>query len=295
MAFFDKREVQWMKCESPVGARVSLREWYEKYPGLWLQEEEQKILDEVLPDMFGYHLLQIGLANYSDCMRGSRIPHRMVMDLDLGPETLGAANPEALSTYPTQIRGSAEVLPFAADSLDVLLMTHTLEYASDPHEVLREADRVLIPEGHVVIAGFNPWGLWMLWRLALGWRGKIPWCGQFVSAVRLKDWLQLLGFDVISSHSCFFRPPLPQQSIMNRLRFFEKQGRRWWPFFSGAYVLVAKKRVATLTPMKPRWRPRRSRLVAPGLAGNSSVSNHDSYNRDLTSTNNNNGNTSDDE
>jgi hypothetical protein len=115
----------------------------------------------------------------------------------------------------------------------------------------------------------------MLWRLIAGWRGKPPWCGKFLWANRLCDWLQLLGFDIVESHSYFFRPPLKNIAIMNKLRFLEKIGQLVWPFFGGAYLILAKKRVATLTPLKPRWRPRRSRLVAPELAGNSSVTTFD--------------------
>jgi hypothetical protein len=95
-------------------------------------------------------------------------------------------------------------------------------------------------------------------------RRQPPWCGRFISQARLRDWFQLLGFDVVLTTTYFFRPPLPSQSIMDRLGFLDRWGKRWWPFFGGAYVMVAKKRVATLTPIRPRWRPRRSRLGAPG-------------------------------
>lgn len=280
MSLFPKRpkpkDLKWMNCGSLIAARRALREWYESRPGIWLQDEEQRLLDEIVPDLFGYHFLQVGLSNNSDCMRNSRILHRLIMDVDLDADTLAVANPEDVSTCPSPIKGTAEALPFAADSLDVLLLPHTLEFTSNPHQVLRETDRVLIPEGRVVILGFNPWGLWMLWRLVFGWRGKPPWCGRFLRPARLKDWLQLLGFDIDESHSYFFRPPLRQQSVMKKLRFMERLGKRLWPFFGGAYIIVARKRVATLTPIKPRWRPRRSRLVAPELARNSSITNFES-------------------
>ena len=264
-------EFPWMTCGSVHETRKLLRQWYESEPGILLQDEEQRLFDNIVPNLFGYHLLQVGLTNNSDCMRDSRIPHQMILDIDLEADLLDVANPEDVSTCPTPIKGTAEALPVASDSLDVLLLPHTLEFSNNPHEVLREADRVLIPEGYVVVMGFNPWGVWMLWRLALVWRGRPPWCGHFLRMGRLKDWLQLLGFDIEESHRYFFRPPLRQQVVMNKLRFLEKLGRRFWPFFGAAYIIVAKKRVATLTPLKPRWRPRRSRLVVPELAGNSSV------------------------
>lgn len=278
------RDKQWTKCGPLKDTRQQLRQWYQNRPGIWLHDEEQQVLDSALPDLFGYHLLQVGMSQNEDCTRASRIPHRVVMDVDLTQQTQVGQPAQVNGSSSSLIQGLAESLPFASDSLDVVLLPHTLEFTSDPHEVLREADRVLIPEGHVVILGFNPWGLWIFWRMVLAWRGKPPWCGRFLRPTRLRDWLKLLGFDIVDSRGYFFRPPLRHYGIMNRLRFLESLGARLWPFFGGAYLLVARKRVATLTPVRPRWRPRRSRVTAPELAGNSSVTNdilkqHKSENR----------------
>ncbi len=111
----------------------------------------------------------------------------------------------------------------------------------------------------------------MLWHLVLGWKGKPPWCGRLIRQSRLKDWLQLLGFDVVTSRHFFFRPPLANKIIMKRLRFIDRIGKRWFPIFGAGYIVVARKRVATLTPIRPRWRPQR--MAAPELAGNSSSMN----------------------
>ncbi|HEY5603328.1 MAG TPA: methyltransferase domain-containing protein [Gammaproteobacteria bacterium] len=264
-----------MRCGNPVQTRKLLRDWYRRQPGDWLAEREVELLDEVLPTLFGYHLLQVGVSYPGDCLAKSKIPHQMVMDVD-EPPCLDDSRESLVHRKIAYLRGIPEQLPFAADSLDVLLLSHTLEFTSEPHQVLREVDRALIPEGHAVILGFNPWGWWMWWRLILGWRGKPPWCGRFIPVSRLKDWLQLLGFDIVAHHSYFYRPPFSSKRLLQKLKFMERFGRRFWPFFCGAYLLVARKRVATLTPIRPRWRPRRSRLVAPELAGNSSsVSNRD--------------------
>ena len=269
MSLFKQSEISdhqsdWSRCGTLALTQRQLREWYAKYPGIWLQEQELGLLEGALTDLFGYHILQIGLNNAHNCLSVSRIPHRMLMDVEFtGPGKEEYAEADFF-------QGEPEYIPLASDSLDVLVLTHTLEFCSNPHEVLREVDRILIPEGNVVILGFNPWGLWMLWRVLLGWRKRAPWCGRFVSMARLKDWLQLLGFDITESRHYFFRPPLSHPGLMTRLRFLDSVGSRLWPILGGAYFLVAKKRVATLTPIKPRWRPRRSRLVTTGLAGNSS-------------------------
>ncbi len=270
---------RWMKCGPIEMTRRQLRAWYVLYPGKWLQQQEQELLSQVLPNLFGFNILQVNVHFTFDCMQTSRIPFRIFLDNDLHHSQ--AALPATLGKNRVAISGLPESLPIASDSLDVLLYVHTLEFTRDPHEILREADRTLVPEGHVVILGFNPWGVWMLWRIVLGWMKKPPWCGRFVSQARLRDWLQLLGFDVTETHNYFFRPPLSHAGIMDKLTFLEKLGVRWWPFFSGAYIIVAKKRVSSLTPLKPRWRPRRRRIMSPGLAGNSTATsqNHVKRNR----------------
>ena len=278
MGILRKSEIGWSNCGELVATLRELRAWYQTYPGKWLQDTELRLLKNSVSDLFGYHILQIGLNNERDCLNESRIPHRMVMDVDYDSASYCKSRDRESDSNTDYFTGQPEFIPVASDSLDVMILLHSLEFCHNPHEVLREADRILIPEGHVVILGFNPWGLWMFWRLALGWRKRPPWCGRFVSLARLKDWLQLLGFDINESQYYFFRPPLSHPGTMQRLSFLERLGSRFWPIFGGAYLIVAQKRVATLTPIKPRWRPRRSRLVSADLAGNSSSvssENHD--------------------
>jgi SAM-dependent methyltransferase len=153
------------------------------------------------------------------------------------------------------------VLPVQSDSVDVVVLPHTLEFETAPHDTLREVERILVAEGHAVILGFNPFSLWGLWRL-FRWnrRAHPPWHGAFRSMLRIKDWLALLGFDIVLIRTFFFRPPLRHVGMMRRLAWLERLGGRLWPYLGGAYIVVARKRVVTLTPIKPRWRPRRSLL-----------------------------------
>lgn len=265
--------MQGNRCGSFAETQKQLRSWYRRFPGVWLQEQELSLLERVLADLFGYHILQVGLHNNMNGLKVSRIPHQMIMDVNFSDiRTEAHKRKESDDSRETDFfYGEPEYIPIATDSLDVLILSHTLEYSANPHEVLREVDRILIPEGHVIILGFNPWGVWMPWRLLLGWRKRAPWCGRFISIARLKDWLQLLGFDITESRRFFFRPPLSHPGMMKRLQFLDKWGSWLWPFLGGVYFVVARKRVATLTPIKPRWRPRRSRLVTTGLAGNSTT------------------------
>jgi SAM-dependent methyltransferase len=253
-----KRVLQSYRCASGRAARAGLRQWYATPLGHALTACEQRLLDESLYNLFGYHLLQVGAPQGTDLTTASRISHRMVL-VD------NAAALPALTGGEGCV-GLPEALPVAGDSIDLLLLPHVLAFADEPHQVLREAERVLIPEGHVAVLGFNPWSLWGLGRLALGWRRRTPWCGRFLSPWRVKDWLALLGFDTVLLRHVYYRPPLHHPGLLQRLLFLERWGQRWWPVLGGAYLLVAKKRVATLTPIRPRWRPRRA-LVPAGLAG----------------------------
>ena len=243
------------RTRRPVPQRLpeaAMSAWYTTPLGRRVLHIEQRELDAVLPYLFGYQLVQLGRTP-EELFQASRIRHKAVMDI---------ASPSEMSTDPTgpglrSLVGRPEALPLSPDSVDVLLLPHVLEFAESPHDVLREADRSLIPEGHLVVLGFNPWSLWMLWRWARGRRGGMPWSGRFYSSVRLRDWLALLGFDIVLTRYYFFQPPLHHEAIMNRCGFAERIGRRAWPVLGAGYLLVARKRVTTLTPIRPRWRPRR--------------------------------------
>ncbi len=228
--------------------RQRLRDWYTRFMGRTLLDMERDQLAGVLTTVFGYHAIQVGCLLGDDLLALTRITHRVVMD------------PDPTENICTQVYAYPDALPVMSDSVDLVILPHTLEFERMPHEILREADRVLIPEGHVVILGFNPWSFWGLRRLFTLWRQQPgpPWCGHFLSMTRTKDWLALLGFDVIHCSQFFYRPPIQHEPTMRRLRFMEKLGARFWPRFGGAYLLVARKRVVALTPIKPRWRPRRA-------------------------------------
>ncbi len=223
-----------------------LRAWFHLRAGRLLLEQEKAQLDVILPDLFGYYLLQVGSPGRSDLVSASRVRHRVVMSLE--PPSSGK-----WSGVP-HLYGEADALPFATESLDVVLLPHVLEFTPEPHQVLREVDRVLVPEGHLVVVAFNPWSLWTLWRW-LGWRHRNPpWSGSFHSSARLQDWLRLLGFDTMLARSFVYYPPVRHGAFLRHFRVFEYLGERFEPFLGAVYILVAKKRVTTLTPIAPRWR-----------------------------------------
>ena len=238
----------------------TLREWFDTPLGRRLLQQEKRVLDSLLPQLFGYHLVQIGCVGGPDWLAASRIKHRCRLATPYLPGTGEEASAQC----------AADSLPIAGDSVDVVVLAHVLEFELQPHQVLREVERILIPEGHMLLVGFNPLSLWGLRRLA-EFRRRSPWQGRFRTASRIKDWLALLGFELVSQHSVLFAPPFDNRLLQRQWGFLEASGRRWWPYLGAAYILLAKKRVATLTPIKPRWLSETKSVLAGNAARPSGI------------------------
>ena len=246
---------------SPTQISIALQNWYATGVGDVVIEALKQRLDYWLPQLFGYYALQIGeISSRIDLLAGSRIKHQIHMD-----QSIDGAD----------LRGSPEALPFSEDSLDLVLLVHRLEFSDAPHRILREVDRTLIPEGHVVIVGFNPISLYGVSKALFQWQNRMPWCGRFYSIPRVRDWLSLLGFLTVDSYYLAFRPPVQRLGVQKRLAFFARIVEFVLPYFGGVYIVVAQKKLATLTPIRPRWRPRRrllaGNLTEPSTRGISSV------------------------
>lgn len=243
-----------MDCRAPGEALRQLEEWFATPLGQELAAMEAACLERMLQDTFGYYLLQVGLTEVLDgALARTRVRHRI--RLPDGPPC-GRVNDGG----PAQIVVDPCRLPIASDSIDAVVLPHLLEFAVDPRQVLRETERVLIPEGRVIILGFNNLSLWGLRRLAMRQQRRVPWCGQFLTPFRVGDWLSLLGFDVEIDERLMFRPPW-RRALLPRLPFLDVVGHRLWPAFAGVYGIRAVKRVSTLTPLRPSWRQRRALLT----------------------------------
>jgi SAM-dependent methyltransferase len=212
-----------------------LSEWFVTEQGNYVLAREQAFFDRTVSDIFGYNALQLGLPEH-DFLRGSRVPLRFSAGNQAGND----------------VRLCCTELPFATASIDLALLPHVLEFAEHPHQILREVERVLMPEGSLVISGFNPRSLWGLHR-ALGRRQGYPWSGHFISLPRLKDWLALLGFEVAGGRFAAYAPPFRQTRWLERCAFMEAAGDRWWAVSGGVYFLHAIKRVHGMRLIKPQW------------------------------------------
>lgn len=230
---------------------MMLSHWLTRWPGRLLLEAEQGEFDRILPDLFGFHLLQVGAIGGCDLSAASRIRHRVV--LDCGEEVgvgAGVRGPGAGSCL-----CDAEYLPVANDTIDVLLLPHALEFTPDPQRVLREGERVLVSGGHMLITGFNPLSLAGLCRGPLSLWRRPPWNGRFLSPQRLCEWLELLGFEVLEARCLVYRPRIDRVAA-NRLRRVDRFGQWVLPAFGRNYLVLARKSAGAIIPLQGRLRRR---------------------------------------
>jgi len=199
---------------------------------------------EALDDVFGWELLQLGLwGSRGSLLAGCRTRRHAVL-----------AN-ERSRISDADVGARLSQLPIANGAVDAVILPHTLEFETDPFAVVREADRVLAGEGHLIVLGFRPFSLWGFRSRAIS-RGYPPGLKRMLGMRRVADWLELLGYDVGLNRNYLFTPPwggtAPQTGVPSALL------RRGWlkPWPAGAYLLKARKRVYTLTPIRPRTRER---------------------------------------
>jgi len=214
-------------------------DWLATPLGAYVVEQEQRHFDSAVVDLFGYHAIQIGLPQV-DLLRASRMTLRT----------------RAAPLAPAGLRTAYTALPIASNVIDLVVLPHVLEFSLHPHQILREVERILMPEGQLLIAGLNPWSLWGIRRTLAGGGGEFPWQGEFISLLRLKDWLTLLGFEVTAGRMACYVPPVVQPGWLRRWGFMESAGNRWWPFAGGVYFLQAVKRVPGIRVIQPRWTER---------------------------------------
>ena len=250
-----------------------IADWLQTPPGRYMLAWEQAQFAAAVADMFGFHAVQLGLPEL-DTLDANRMPHRWLglpeTELMLYEEA-AAGGPEPWPALPRwAFVTHAAALPFPAASLDLVVLPHTLELSADPHAVLREVERVLVPEGRVVISGLNPASLWGLRqarahlcaRLGLTALGAsrlyLPEAGEFIGHWRLRDWLRLLSFEVDDCHFGAYRPAVRTEKWLQRWSWIEGVGARSWPILGAVYFMTAVKRVRGMHMLGPAWKPRRA-------------------------------------
>jgi SAM-dependent methyltransferase len=250
-------------CSDILG---ELESWYARDNGQYLMQVTRAATQEFLDTAFGYHLLQLGVRGGKPLCQDSPIHHRLYCADKASEGVSVVAEPDEL--------------PLDSDSVDAVIAHHCLEFAANPHQVLREIQRVLTPQGQLLIIGFNPFSLFgckarvrALLRDPL-WSRHRP-----VSEHRLTDWLHLLGCEVLDTRRLYGLPPLG----IGRLRRILTAGDTWiaehnlpW---GGVYILHATKNVAGLHRPRRPLLARRGRLI--GLVPKPAATPRSGYGRNL--------------
>lgn len=226
-------------------------DWFQSAAGGYIARWALKASDTLLVDVFGVQAAQIGCESL-DLLANNRIQHRFRCITGNHGEM-----PSQSGTTPLALETDAAALSFDADSLDLIVLAFMLEAHPDPHQVLREAYRVLRPEGQLLILGLNPLSLWGLRnyfsRLATPDKIRFPWPANYLSVLRLKDWLKLLDFEVARGHFGCYAPPCRNPATFTHLNWLELAGNRWWAFAGACYAVTAIKQVSSLTLLTPSW------------------------------------------
>jgi len=232
------------------------KSWQELPNGATILSAIEERLQPWWQKFFGYHLLKIGALSHSINTSDSPIKHQVTCCLS---KSCAEQNTVVESSFRNQqacIIGELDDLPLLEHSIDVCLLSHTLEFSLDPHHVIREANRVLIPNGYLIITGFNPLSLAGMNR-AIPYRKKqTPWNEHFFSPMRVKDWLHLMGFEILNDERFLYSSLVGKMSDHGMANYWRKFANNYLTSLGSVYVIIAKKRVLPLTPIKPKWQIR---------------------------------------
>ena len=219
----------------------------------WEMREASRLLE----DVFGFSALQLGLPQL-DLLRGNRIPLHVL--------ALSEREPDAPS-FPARFRAEFTSLPLATESQDLVVLPHTLDFAGNDEaarQTLREAARVLMPEGRILLTAFNPVGLWNIrQKLHRGGIGSafLPEAARPIRLARIRDWFSLLGLEIDRGEFGAYEAPARTLSGMRSCHWMNAAGDRWWPSLGNIAMISACKHIAgaCLTGLEAFSSPKRIR------------------------------------
>lgn len=241
---------------------IALGPWLDTSAGNYVRAWEESCLNTLTADIFGFNAVQVGLPEINT-LAANRMPNKWLT-------CSHAASTPAQGTSSVAIIHDFSELPFATQSLDLVVLPHVLEFATEPHQVLREVERVLIPEGQVIICGFNPASLWGARQMAGRFTGGhfLPQDSEFISVPRLKDWLKLLNMEASRGYFGCYAPPCRTEKWLQRFEFMDHAGDRWWPFLGAVYIVQAIKRIKGMRLVGPAWSVKNAKVPKAVPAAN---------------------------
>lgn len=230
--FFEENFIETFMAEL-----ITLEKFYASSLGKYALRWEQLQFGKLVSDCFGYNALQLGGSSV-DFLKHNRIGLKVIGETTLCPLTQLL---EGDDRVPVQM--AFEEMPFESESIDLVLLPHTLEISEDPHALLREVYRVLIPGGRIILTGFNLTSLWgVRFRMQrFGAKTFLP-GRQFMSVFQIRDWLHLLSFHV--DRGAFGRYGWTFSTDTGKESWLEKAGDRWWPQCGAIFAISATKEVA---------------------------------------------------
>lgn len=222
---------------------VQWNQWLNKSLGQLVINTEKELLSSFLSGKYGKHVVLVGVPHQTALIKFLDLPcHSLVTPLVFH-------HPGELKI----IESSFYELPLASGSVDVVVLPHTLELVDNPRQLLAEACRIIKPEGHLIICGFNPYSLWGLTKFLRRRNSVLP-LFRSLQQGTLKKWLQLSDFELVKQSSALYSPPMENTRFLKKLQFLEWLGNKCHLPCGAVYVLMARAKVVPLTPIRLRWK-----------------------------------------
>ena len=235
---------------SHFSTELKPEQWSDLPNGEALQQAVAKQLEDWWPRVFGYHLLKLGPLSAELSSMASPVAHHFSLSPSKG----------------ASIEGDFCHLPLQNAAIDAVVMSLLLEFEPDPYRILRETDRVLIAGGYLFIVGFNPLSPVFLGKLWPKCQDCLPWNGRFFMPSRVRDWLGLLGYQVVGDERLVYHPLMGE---FTQGRFFQQSLASWLPSAGSLYLIVARKLESPLTPIRDKRKVRQTNWTTAPTAGRS--------------------------
>ncbi len=234
----------------------SFEQWFQSPLGQALLNDQQACVNTHIQGLGGARQLHVGLSHRTPLAHGTDFTQHILATPYWRPDL-----------PPGVVVCDPDELPFPSGCIDLVILHHSADFSAWPHQVLREAARVLRGGGQLVLLGFNPLSSWGVRRLVSRQR-RGPWGGRFMLRQRMEDWLNLLDCVVERSGSYFFRLPVQNPRMIQRPSLLEYAGTQGMLPGGAYYCICATKRVYSPIVRRRAWRPAKViPLPSPGTLG----------------------------
>lgn len=219
----------------------SCHDWYSTQVGNAVLEVERMAIENLPVKLFGHYLLQVDGPNDFDFSNLSGVRKKIYLHNEF------SHLPAKYCDY--SVCGDFTDLPFLPGSIDIAFIFHALEFAKQPYQVLQEFTDILVPEGYLLIFGFNPYSLFGIKHFFSADSNSL-WQGKYINMRCLERWLKELGFIIVHKQTMFFLPPFKSKKMLKKFLFLEGFGSMFCPSLGGVSMILAQKKEMGLMPLK---------------------------------------------